>query len=120
MTGENQPVPSDIHLLTISQSIIAAHDRHFEREEALLREIRDQPKHFLDIARYQDMERRVGVLEEGVRDLSKQIMALPDQLMQRLEAKTNMSRGHIITVSIAIANGFVAIALGVITLLLRR
>ncbi len=112
---------NSIDLITISQAIVSAHQHSFERQEALLHEIRDQPKRFLDIQRYEqankELERRVGVLEDGFRELTKDIAALPDRIMSKIEARTNISRTQVITISIAIANGLIAIALSVFSAL---
>lgn len=110
---EQQP----LDLITISQAILSAHQHSFERQEALLHEIRDQPKRFLDIAHYEQMnrelERRVGVLEDGFRELTKDIAALPDRIMAKIETRTSMSRVQLITISIAVLNGLIAIALAI-------
>ena len=133
---------NQLDMITLGQAILAAHQRSDERMEAVIKELRDQPKLYMDARgadiryhelsrrlevlemghldvkqyeqRHQELERRVSVIEAGLEKIKQQLAGLPDQLWQRIEGRSDSSRGHLIAIGVAVFNGSIAVVIGLL------
>jgi hypothetical protein len=106
--------PSALDLIAISQAIITAHQKSDERQERLLVELPKMlvPQQYYDI-RHQELERRITILEASTDRIEEKAEHIPDIILQKIDAKQNVSRTHQITLWVAVSNGLIAIALAV-------
>jgi hypothetical protein len=106
--------PSALDLIAISQAIIAAHQKSDERQERLLMEL---PKMLVSQqhydVRHNELERRITNLEASMDRIEDKAEHLPDIILQKIDTRQDVSRGHQIALWIAVANGMIAVAMAV-------